>query len=282
VSDFPRRLLRCCLGLALLGCQRPVPIAADVAARIDTTEVPYARFESFLHQQVGESAAGLDSQVLSRLLDQFLAEELLVRLAADEQAAAPGAGHREALDALLADTAGEPSAAEVRAWYEAHRDQLRLPERVLLRQILVGTAEQAEAAYRRLQAGEPFAAVARDVSADPSADAGGLQGEIALDDLPAPFAQQVAALAPGQIGEPLEANDGWHLFQVEARLAARLRPLDEVAGEIADRLRRERGDALLARRLAEAADRYNVVVYAQNLPFDYRGEHSAAPVPEQP
>ena len=277
------RRLAAALGVLALGaCGPPVPVSADVAARIDGADVPYARFEAFLRRQVGEGAGGLDSGVLSRLFDQFLGEELLARLAAEEGAAPPGAGPREAIDVLLAGGAAEPSPAEVSAWYEAHRAELGLPERVVLRQILVPSGELAEAASRRLAAGEPFAAVARDLSSDPSAEQGGLQGEMALEDLPAAFAQQVAGLAPGEVGEPIEASDGWHLFQVEARLPARQRTLEEAAAEIADRLRRERADALLARRVAEAADRYNVVVYAQNLPFEYRGDHAAAPVTEGP
>ena len=266
----------------LPACTRPVPISADVAARIDAADVPYSRFESFLRRQVGEGAGGLDSQVLSRLFDQFLGEELLARLAVEELELPAEATSRQAIDALLAGADAEPSPAQVRAWYEAHREQFRMSERVLLRQIFVASAELAEAAHRRLAAGEPFAAVARAVSADPSAEGGGLQGEMALDDLPAAFAQQVAALEPGEVGEPIQASDGWHLFQVEARLPARVRPLEEVTGEIADRLRRERADALLARRVAEARDRYNVVVYAQNLPFEYRGDHAVAPLPEAP
>ena len=281
-SGTARRLVASLGLLALTACGPPVPVSADLAARIDGADVPYARFEAFLRRQVGEGAGGLDSGVLSRLFDQFLGEELLARLAAEEGAATPGAGPRQAIDALLAGGDAEPAPAEVRDWYEAHRAQLGLPERIVLRQILVPDGELAEAARRRLEAGEPFAAVARALSSDPSAEQGGLQGEMALEDLPASFAQQVAALAPGEVGEPIEASDGWHLFQVEARLPARERTLEEAAAEIAERLRRERADALLARRVAEAADRYNVVVYAQNLPFEYRGDHEAAPVTEGP
>lgn len=270
------------LALSLLACRETVPVSADVAARIDATDVPYARFEAFLRRQVGEGAGGLDSQVLSRLFDQFLDEELLARLAADEGAVPPEASRRQAVDALLAGAEREPTAAEVRAWYEGHPEAHRLPERVLLRQIFVASGELAEGAHRRLASGEPFPAVARAVSADPGAEAGGLQGEVALEDLPAAFAGPVSTLAPGEISEPIRASDGWHIFKVEARLPERQRPLEEVAGEIAERLRRERADALLARRLAEAADRYNVVVYAQNLPFEYRGDHSAARAPEGP
>ena len=78
------------------------------------------------------------------------------------------------------------------------------------------------------------------------------------------------------MSEPIQASDGWHLFRLDERLEARWRTFDEVEGEITDRLRRQRSDALLARRLAEAADKYNVVVYAQNLPFDYRGDYPRA------
>jgi peptidyl-prolyl cis-trans isomerase C len=212
--------------------------------------------------------------VLSQLFDQFLGEEMLAMLAVDEGLATPGVSPRQAADALLAAGTLEPTRDEVAAWYEQHQAELVLPERVLLRQILVGDGTVAEVARRRVERGEPFAEVARELSRDPSADVGGLQGEIALEDLPAAFAAQVSTLAPGQVGEPIEATDGWHVFQVDARLPARPRALEEVAVEIAERLRAERSDAVLARRMAEASDRYNVVVYAQNLPFQYRGRHA--------
>src|SRR6185436_6421176 len=211
--------------------------SADVVARIGGQAVPYSRFEEFLRKQVGEGAGALDSRVLSRLLDQFLDAELLTRLAVDEKRLAPAGGQRQALDSLVA---------------EAHRIE------------------------ERLASGEDFLALARELSLDPSAPAGGDQGEIAVEDLPPAFALQVERLSPGEVGEPIQASDGWHLFRLDERLPARHRVFAEVSGEITDRLRRQRGDALLAQRLAEAADKYNVVVYAQNLPFDYRGDHPRA------
>jgi parvulin-like peptidyl-prolyl isomerase len=237
--------------------------------------VPYARFEKFLRHQVGEGAGGLDSKVLSKLFDQFLGEELLVHLAVDERKLAPGASPRDAAEALLGAAADAPlPERDIRSWYEGHRAEWTLPERVHLRHILVFTAEAAQAAQKRIERGEDFAKVAREVSGDPGAPAGGDQGEIALDDLPLPFVQPVSALEPGETSAPIQASDGWHLFQVVSRSPERLRPLDEVSPEIEARLRRDRADALMAQRIAEAADRYNVLVYAQNLPFDYRGDHS--------
>jgi parvulin-like peptidyl-prolyl isomerase len=238
--------------------------------------VPYSRFEDFLRRQVGEGAGSLDSRVLSRLLDQFLEAELLTRLAKDEKRLPAAGGDRQALDSLLADADAPVVPAEVEQYYRLHRDEFALPERVRLHHLLVASGAEARRIEQRLRAGEDFPAVARELSLDPSAPAGGDQGEIALEDLPAPSAQQVGLLSAGQVGEPIQASDGWHVFRLDERLPPRQRPLEEVSAEIAARLRRQRSDALLAQRLQEATDRYNVVVYAQNLPFDYRGAHPRA------
>ncbi len=261
---------------ALAGCRREAPVSADVAARIAGQAVPYTRFEDFLRKQVGESTGALDSRVLSRLFDQFLDAELLTRLAVDEKRLPAGGSQRQALDALLADAEVPVVTAELEQYYRLHQGDFELPERLRLHHILVATGAEARTVQHRLAAGEDFATLAREVSLDPSAPEGGDQGEIGVDDLPAPFAQQLAGLRPGEVGEPIEASDGWHLFRLDARLPPRLRPLAEVEPEITERLRRQRGDALLAQRLEQAADRYNVVVYAQNLPFDYRGDHPRA------
>ena len=277
----PRGVLHGCVialaaALFFLACQRQVPVSADVAARIAGQPVPYSRFEEFLRRQVGEGAGSLDSRVLSRLLDQFLDAELLTRLAVDEKRLPAAGSQRQALDSLLADADAPVVPAEVEQYYRLHQAEFALPERVRLHHLLVASAAEARRIEQRLQAGEDFPAVAREVSLDPSAPAGGDQGDIGIEDLPAPFAQQIAQLAPGDVGEPIQASDGWHVFRLDQRLPPRQRPLDEVAGEITDRLRRQRSDALLAKRLQDAADRYNVVVYAQNLPFDYRGAHPRA------
>ena len=260
----------------LLACHREAPISADVAARIAGQPVPYARFEEFLRKQVGEGAGALDSRVLSRLLDQFLDAELLMRLAADEKRLGPGGSQQQALDALLADAEAPVEPVEAEQYYRTHEREFELPERLRLHHILVSSGADAQRIAQRLAAGEDFAALARELSLDPSAPSGGDQGEIAVDDLPPGFAAQLGRLQPGEVSEPIQASDGWHLFRLDERLPARHRSFAEVSGEVTDRLLRRRGDALLAQRLAEAADKYTVVVYAQNLPFDYRGDHPRA------
>ncbi|HEY1107170.1 MAG TPA: peptidylprolyl isomerase [Opitutaceae bacterium] len=70
----------------------------------------------------------------------------------------------------------------------------------------------------RLQAGEAFADLAREVSeARASASKGGDQGWLKRDDQNAPFAAAVFALAPGKTTAPLLTPAGCYVFFVEER-----------------------------------------------------------------
>ena len=260
------------LSLAACGGEPTSAMSADVVARLGPEEVRYPQFEAYVAATVGDADEMLPSGVLTRLFDRFLDEELLVRLAVERGAAAPGAGRRQALDALLARELGPgPSEPEVASYYRGNRASFARPERVRLRQILVEDREAAEQARAELAAGADFAAVARRVSRDPSAGAGGLQGELSRADLPKAFAEVIFALAPGEVSRVIEADYGYHLFQVTERLPAEVVPLAQARDEIARQLQRERADRLLASLVGEARDRYDVEVYARNLPFDYEG-----------
>lgn len=70
----------------------------------------------------------------------------------------------------------------------------------------------------RLQAGEAFADVAREVSeARASASKGGDHGWLKRDQLQAPFADAVFAVAPGKTTAPLVTPAGCYVFFVEER-----------------------------------------------------------------
>jgi peptidyl-prolyl cis-trans isomerase C len=261
------------LALGFAGCRRPAPPAPDVAARLGGADVRYAQFESYLARAIGDSENVAASDVLTQLFDQFLDEQLLVRLAVD-RGLARGADPRRAIDALLQQgLAAEPDEAQVAAYYRAHAREFARPERVRLRQILTEDRATAERALREVAAGADFAAVAARLSRDPSAAAGGDQGVLARGDLPPAFADVIFSLRPGEVSRVVPAGYGCHLFQVVERLPAAVAALPEVRGEIRDRLRRERADRRLAALVREGRKRYNVVVYERNLPFDYEGSY---------
>jgi parvulin-like peptidyl-prolyl isomerase len=253
------------------GCSRALP-PPDVIAEIAGGEpVRAAAFEAYLATSAGTGSSGLSNEVLSRLLDQFLSELLLRRLAVERGAVAQGAPVREAVSALIAgERAAEPvSARDVAEYYMAHLDQFDRPERLRLRQILTADRAAAERARAEVLAGADFATVARRLSRDAHAQRGGFQGELSRDDLPAAFADLLFGLAPGALSPVLDAPSGYHVFQVEAHLPPRRLELAEAEAEIRATLERERADRALAALVTEARRRYTLVIHARNLPFDY-------------
>lgn len=265
------------VGLAAAGCGRgAAPQAPEVVARIGGNDVRYEEFGAYVERQLGERGSGLSSDVLSRLFDRFVDERLLADLAVERGLVPAGSDLRVAVDRLLgAEEDGEPSAAEVETWYRDHEQELERPERVRLRQILVDDRATAERALADIAAGADFADVAKRYSRDPSAAAGGAQGELARDELPPVFADAIFRLEPGEVSEIFEADYGFHLFQVVERLPAAAAPLAAVRDEIRSRLRQQRADLRLAALAAEARDRYNVAVFGRNLPFNYQGRYLA-------
>jgi len=265
---------------ALAACSRGGPVGAHVLVTIGEEELSYADFEAYLERNVDESEISLSSPVLSRLFDQFLAEYLLVQLALERGLDTETANQRMAVDFLIA-AEGEQMVPDelVAGHYERKREEFMRPERVHLRQILVKDPKVAAEAQEAIAAGEEFSSVATRVSEEPRAEVGGDQGELSRDDLPPAIADVIFDLQPGEVSDIVAADYGYHLFQVVARHPAEVAPLEEVRGEIREKLLRRRVDELVAGWVKTAEERYDVEVYRNHFPFDYQGTHAERPAP---
>ncbi len=262
------------LASTLLADCRGRPLRSpDAVATIGERELSYREFQSYLDANSGGEGEQLAAEVLSGLLDQFLEERLLVRLAEERGLAGPDAGTRAALSRLLADGEDTVDRAAIEAYYSEHGAEFSLPERVRLRQILTDAAAEAEEARRRLLGGEDFARVAREVSKSPDAGSGGGPRELARTDLPPELADAILSLDPGELSPVIAADYGFHLFQVVEKLPAERLPMAAVMPQIRRRLAEEARRARLERLLLDARSRYNLELYAENLPFEYRGRY---------
>ncbi len=257
-----------CLSLFAVACS---PSHPEAVAYIDSVPVLREEFQEFLARSVGSEAAGLQSEALSALLDQYLEERLLLQLALDRRVVERGADSRAALVALLDDQDHSvPGAAEIESYYRDHREEFALPERVELFQVLVESREAAEQARTALDSGADFTEVARRLSVDPSAPSGGFQGELARNELPTALADTIFDLEVGTPSEIVEADFRFHIFYVARRL-----PAEQLDLEAAEPLIRERLVALLADQrfeelLREARERYDLRIVEGNLAFSYR------------
>lgn len=255
------------------GCARaPPPPGPDVVARLEGVDVHHGELELYLQLNLGETGGALSSEALSSLFDQFLTERLLERSAVDLGVARPGEGAAKAVGALLAMEPAPPlTETAISAYYLGHLDDFRLPEQIELRAIRTEERVAAERARREIVAGAEFSAVARRLSVDPTAEAGGEQGALDRESLPAALADQLFRLKDGQLSDVVASAEGFHLFQVVRKIPERVRILDEVRAEILRRLSGTRADRAYARLVGEARSRYAVEVYDRNLPFAYKG-----------
>jgi len=219
--------------------------------------------------------AGREALVLSLIDKKLLVGEARHRgLDQDPelQRQVSGLESRLLIKALVANeqkAIGPPSDAELRAFYDAHRDRYALPERVRIARVLVrpgaaGPAGKASAQLRaqalraRLLRGEPLASVEKQAEG-PERARGGELGTYAQGDFKAPAVGRAAfaLVRPGAVSPVLPTQEGFAVLQLLERLAGRVPPFEEVRAQVAAELsvdrQRQAFDAL-RKRLRQAAD----------------------------
>ena len=124
-----------------------------------------------------------------------------------------------------------------------------------------------------------FADVARRHSAEATAVFVAEQDELLRGDLPRAFVEPIFALEAGQTSEVLEAEYGFHVFQVVEKRPSETQPLQRVREVVRRRLLAESADQQVQSFVAEAEGRYNVRVAERNLPFPIRSSKPRSPDP---
>src|SRR5216683_2712613 len=143
---------------------------------------------------------------------------------------------------------------QVQSFYNSHKDQYRVPERVKARHIMISTAgkpkeelpklkAKAEDLLKQVKAGGDFSKLAEKNSEDTvTAKVGGDLGWVVRGQMQATDLETATfALQPNEISNVISTQYGYHVVQVLEKEQARLRPLDEVRGEILGTLRTQVG-----------------------------------------
>ncbi|MFO7578070.1 MAG: peptidyl-prolyl cis-trans isomerase [Pelovirga sp.] len=166
-------------------------------------------------------------------------------------------------DKVIAATVGRQidiTEQEMEAYYHAHREAFRRPLEVRVRQMLFRTHEEALVVKKLLQDGADFATLAQQHSVSPDSAEGGFLGYVSAGYLPPEFDAVIFRLPLRQVSEPVETSYGYHLFQVDRRRKAGLRPYAAVREEIAGRLYQEREEAVYREWLMQLRERSQVRV----------------------
>jgi peptidyl-prolyl cis-trans isomerase SurA len=113
--------------------------------------------------------------------------------------------------------------------------------------------QQAQELVGTLRAGAPFDAVARQLSAAPSAEAGGSLGWIPLSSMAQELQSMFAALQAGDVSQPVRTPAGVQIFKVVDRraLSGDAAPAEADRDAVRERLQREQLNRLAQRYLRD-------------------------------
>lgn len=244
------------LGLALT----PAPVAAEddpdrVVARagnieITAADIAVAMADPALQLRDTSPEERLDI-VITYLVDLRLGAQAAMEagLGEDQEFARRMAYFREKMlledymQTQIDEVVTEEAAREL---FETTTAGVEPEQEVRARHILVDEEEEAIAVRERLDAGEEFAVVAREVSQDPgSARNGGDLGFFAAGRMVAPFSDAAFALEPGEVSDPVETQFGWHVIKVEERRMTPLPTFEDMRDQIDNFLTRQAQQAFI-------------------------------------
>ena len=169
------------------------------------------------------------------------------------------APEKKNLAILIADQAKmeaaiAPTDAQLQALYNQNKDQYRTPERVKVRHILLKTTgkpaseepkikAKAEDLLKQIKGGANFAELAKKNSEDEgTASKGGEYPDwVSRNGQTVPeFESAAMSLKPGQTSDLIKTTYGYHIIQVLQHEDARVRPFDEVKGELSAQVKKQK------------------------------------------
>lgn len=124
-------------------------------------------------------------------------------------------------------------------------------------QDIAAAKTQAAAARSRVVAGEAFALVASEMSADAaSARGGGVLGTFRLEDLSEAFQAALADVGEGAVTEPVLTPAGWYVFKVLARKQGHQLTYEELSEQLRQAVENDKIEAALAEYVKELRRRF--------------------------
>jgi tetratricopeptide (TPR) repeat protein len=273
--------------LGMLACgqeeQKPVSEEAEskVLARVGDEVITEDELESALNVLPRHLQPQFSSTLgRRRFLNQLVDQKLIVMGAVDERLDQDpliqkrfkdfraGVLRQAYLNYLLAGLP-QPTEEDLRAYYDANRDNFRVLARANASWIKCATREDAEAARHRIVVdGEHFGTVARAVTIDDCSrrDNGLLgyfnpSGYIRCIGKRQEFSDMAFELEADDVSAIFEWDDGWAFFKVHEKTTERPEPYSKARERVVARLRPTVTDSMLAAELQNLRTRFGVETF---------------------
>lgn len=214
--------------LMLSACDQPPEQEGDagaVVAKVGGKPITHGDVERAYESQTSERAKlpleFVYDELLGRLIDRKLLANEARRQGADKdpefRARMADAEENLLLDAwLFKKIDSELDEERLRAAYQDLIADFVVEPEIQARHILLASEKEANKVIARLDKGEPFNDLARELSVGPSASRGGDLGYFTKGRMIPVFSEAAFALAVGQYSQqPVKSEFGWHVILVE-------------------------------------------------------------------
>lgn len=165
---------------------------------------------------------------------------------------------------------------ESKAFYDAHPELFKMPERVHASHILVkvepnATQDDKDKALKkmkdiqkRIKKGEDFATVAKEVSDCPSKANGGDLGFFPRGKMDPKFEEAAFALKPGEVSDIVETQFGYHLIKLAEKKEAGAETYETVKDVLEKRMKQDKIGQLVSQYIDQLKAKAKIETFAKN------------------
>lgn len=275
-----------------------------IILRVEDTVYFNADFVRFLKLSLGDEYDTLSALSLSRLVDNFVEEKLLLTEARNQEIALTWEEKKKFLAKHSSDSALEGESwpleeegaellfeqllvekytyglvkdiqvgiEEVQEYYSEHKREFLLPERVKVSQILLPNEEKAVEILESLKDNdsENFRRLAKAQSVGAEASRGGEMGVFAMGQLPDEMEKAIFALKEGEVSPVLESSYGFHIFRLDSRYEPELISPDQASTSIEMKILSLKVKNRISQHIKNLKNSLQWEFYKQNLYFPYQ------------
>lgn len=261
-------------------------------------------FEKYLQLLVGDEFRDLDIVSLSRLMDSFTENKLLLKAAEDKQVTVSWEEQKQGLAKMAneiwpEDESGQPDEfesssliqrlilkkyiavlaedieiqeEEISRYYEQNKREFLKPERVAVSQILLSSEQKAVEVLESVKNAplQAFRALAEEFSQGVEATRGGEMGVFEMNQLPSEMEKIIFSLKEGQVSQVVESAYGFHIFRLDRKMEPVLVELKDAEGEIRLIILDQKIKSLIDQKIEDLKKGMDWEFFPQNLSFPYQ------------
>lgn len=250
-----KKLLMAAASVAVISLTQQVSAAEDYVARVNNEKFTKADFDALLGSLTPEQSkqleeSGKKDEAVAQFIEAWVMEEVVKQAALNSgvdkkpevkkmiddarNQVIVRAFIAEQVTPKLTDAALEKEYNELKTQFE---ERLKGKSEYKIRHIFVRDQEKANQALKRLNAGEDFLKVAREMSEDQqTAQEGGDLGYV-IEGASPEFDKALQSLKPGAYTkEAIKTENGYHIIKLDDKRKAKVPPFKDVKSSLQQRL----------------------------------------------